>query len=149
MGFFVLMGGFHYYHTIEPLHPLEWYDVQGHVNEGTLALPTEDELKDRSKGDALAKIFVLGQTGWFVTQCLARWIQNIAVTELEVVIFLMYIARWNKPLVVAQPVAIYPFLEHKNREEIQTVANVSNHTLAAARFCPQWLQLVLEIFSGM
>lgn len=36
-------------------------------------LPTKEDIKDRSKGDELSKALVVGQTTWFVVQCISRW----------------------------------------------------------------------------
>lgn len=130
------------------------------LKAATLIPPTEDELKDRSKGDALSKTIVLGQTVWFVTQCLARWIQNIAVTELEVitlaytlVIFLMYIAWWNKPLSVDQPVAIPAssdkYADWKRHQETSESDNDRDDEDEEVHLFPQWLQKVLDVFVGM
>ena len=65
---------------------------------------------DRSKGDALSKGIAILQTGWFILQCIARKIQGLAVTELEVVTlafaalnFAVYVFWWNKPLDVGVP----------------------------------------------
>lgn len=111
-GFFVLMGGFHLFDDDEPLHPLDRWDVVEMIQNG-FTCPSEDEIKDRSKGDALSKTIVLGQTVWFVAQCIARGVQGIAITELEIVtlaytliIVLMYGFWWNKPLCVEQPVRV-------------------------------------------
>ena len=44
---------------------------------------TEREIKDRSKGDIVSKLLTLVQTGWFVTQCIARRFKGLPITELE------------------------------------------------------------------
>ncbi|KAF8175519.1 hypothetical protein K438DRAFT_1847880 [Mycena galopus ATCC 62051] len=76
-------------------------------------VPTEDEIKDRGKSDWLAKSFVLIQTAWFLTQCIARGIQHLAITELEIVTgayammnFAIYFFWWKKPLNVGCPVRV-------------------------------------------
>ena len=46
----------------------------------------EEDIDDKSKQDWLAKAFVLVQTTWFITQCIARKVENIAVTELELTV---------------------------------------------------------------
>ncbi|KAF8175521.1 hypothetical protein K438DRAFT_1908813 [Mycena galopus ATCC 62051] len=91
-GFFLIMGGFHLF---EPSF-LEDYQY---------IVPTEDEIKDRGKSDWVAKSFVLVQTAWFVAQCIARGIQHLAITELEIVTgayammnFAIYFFWWKKPL---------------------------------------------------
>ena len=46
---------------------------------------TEDDIKDRSKGDFLTKLIAILQTTWFILQCIARGQQGLALTELELV----------------------------------------------------------------
>ena len=41
------------------------------------------ELKDRSKTDALAKFITAVQVLWFVVQCIARHMEGLAITQLE------------------------------------------------------------------
>lgn len=76
----------------------------------------EEELLDKSKGDFLTKTLVVLQTSWFMFQCIARWIQHLPVTELEVITLAfallnigIYILWWNKPqnMHVAIPMARY------------------------------------------
>lgn len=67
-GFFVIMGGFHYHYDGKSLYPLRVSDVVALVDKGTFILLTEDELKGKSKGDALSKSFVIIQTLWFVVR---------------------------------------------------------------------------------
>ncbi|KAF8169803.1 hypothetical protein BJ912DRAFT_1048178 [Pholiota molesta] len=77
---------------------------------------TAEDINDRSKGDAISKAFVILQTTWFIAQCLARWSNRLAVTELEVVTLafatlngITYGLWWYKPQNVGRPV----FLESK------------------------------------
>ena len=140
-GFFIIMGGFHLFEhgSIErdngevilheddiPLHPLTNHDL---YNDDTyrgirstlrteidfsFTVPTEVEIKDRGKSDWLAKSLVLLQTSWFVMQCIARAIEHLPVTHLEIVTlayatmnFVIYIFWWNKPLNVNRPVRVF------------------------------------------
>jgi hypothetical protein len=71
-------------------------------------------IEDRSKGDALSKIIAILQTTWFITQCVARGQQRIALTELELVTLALaslnavtYAIWWHKPLGVQDPIKIY------------------------------------------
>jgi len=112
-GFFVIMGGFHYYYDGKPLYPLDSSQVVALVMKGTLVPPTEDELKDKSKGDALSKSFVIIQTLWFVVQCIARRIDHFPITKLEVmtlaytmITIAMYGFWWYKPLNVSCPARV-------------------------------------------
>jgi hypothetical protein len=73
----------------------------------------EEELEDKAKGDFLSKTIVILQVSWFIIQCIARFIQGLAITELEVATLalgsmngLLYFFWWNKPLGVNIPVKI-------------------------------------------
>ena len=95
-----------------PLHPLNASDLL-HYSESFI-MPTDEEIKDRGKGDWLAKSLVLLQTSWFVMQCIARTIEHLPVTHLEIVTlayaamnFVIYIFWWNKPLNVNRPVRVF------------------------------------------
>ncbi|KAJ6459565.1 hypothetical protein C8R45DRAFT_879709, partial [Mycena sanguinolenta] len=73
----------------------------------------EEDILDRSKGDALSKGVALLQGLWFVMQCLARVHQRLIVTELEVatlafaiVNIFIWLLWWNKPLDVHRPIVV-------------------------------------------
>jgi hypothetical protein len=75
-------------------------------------------IEDRSKGDALSKIIAILQTTWFITQCVARGQQRIALTELELVTLALaslnavtYAIWWHKPLGVQEPIKVYSKME--------------------------------------
>ena len=96
----------------KPLHPLGVTDLLRHSE--SFIMPAEAELKDKGKSDWLAKSLVLLQTTWFVMQCIARAIEHLPVTHLEIVTlayaamnFVTYIFWWNKPLNVNQPVRVF------------------------------------------
>ena len=132
-GFFIIMGGFHLFERSsnlretsnddrrtsheddEPLHPLQEVDLRecdGYSE--SFFMHTEAEIKDKGKKDWLAKTLVLLQTLWFVMQCIARGIENLPVTHLEIITlayaamnFVIYIFWWNKPLNVNRPVRVF------------------------------------------
>ncbi len=85
-GHFVQMGGlaatFPDGHQ-EVINPdfLEAYLVQGKIRIADLRIP-EEQLMDRSKGDFLSKGLVVLQTSWFIFECLARFQQQLPITEL-------------------------------------------------------------------
>ncbi|KAF8644825.1 hypothetical protein AX16_008243 [Volvariella volvacea WC 439] len=69
------------------------------------------EIQDRGKGDVLAKAIVILQTSWFVAQCIARRVEDLVLTELELVTLafaalnvVTYILWWDKPLNVEYPI---------------------------------------------
>ena len=96
-----------------PLHPLLASDLT-HDDVYSFAMPTEAEIKDKGKSDWLAKSLVLLQTSWFVMQCIARAVEHLPVTHLEIVTlayaamnFVIYVFWWNKPLNVNRPVRVF------------------------------------------
>ena len=44
---------------------------------------TEEEIQDKSKGDALSKVIFIFQSTWFILQCLGRLSQRLGLTHLE------------------------------------------------------------------
>ncbi|KAJ7050301.1 hypothetical protein C8F01DRAFT_1264184 [Mycena amicta] len=73
------------------------------------------QIMDRSKGDALSKGVALVQSSWFITQCIARALNQLPLTELEVVTLAFSVVNiftwalwWNKPLDVQCPIYIGP-----------------------------------------
>ena len=68
----------------KPLYPLLASDLL-HDDIYSFAMPTEAEIKDKGKGDWLAKSLVLLQTSWFVMQCISRAVEHLPVTHLEIV----------------------------------------------------------------
>ncbi|KAF8648136.1 hypothetical protein AX16_006386 [Volvariella volvacea WC 439] len=106
-GFFIQMGG-----LMVEVEKGEKYEVVYSI--GILEdLPAirKKEIQDRGKGDILAKAIVVLQTLWFVVQCIARRVENLVLTELELVTLafaalntLTYILWWDKPLNVEYPI---------------------------------------------
>jgi len=100
------------------------------------------EILDKSKGDAVSKGVVILQTGWFVMQCIARGVQGLPITELELVTvafaalsFVIYLLWWEKPLNVQRGVRVY-----KKRNTVEPVDD--GHVLATAGF---WVALGDEL----
>src|SRR5271170_3051806 len=117
----MIMGGFHYFEgsdkagaSYNAVHPLTYENAISMLKSGTISLPTEEEIQDRSKSDWLAKTIVLLQTLWFVTQGIARSIETLPATELEIVTLAyttinvgMFIAWWDKPRNVDHPIRVF------------------------------------------
>ena len=77
------------------------------LTAGKIEFPnvTVEEIKDRSKTDGFSKMIALGQTLWFVAQCLARRAQHLDLTPVELLTLslavlngMMYFLWWNKPM---------------------------------------------------
>ncbi|KAJ6494198.1 hypothetical protein C8R45DRAFT_174017 [Mycena sanguinolenta] len=83
--FFFCMGGFvsPTGHPIATKEQLEDPDL-GSKLQDAIRNVNEEEITDKSKGDALSKGVALVQGLWFIVQCIARVHQNLAVTQLEV-----------------------------------------------------------------
>ena len=93
------------------------------LTAGKIEFPTVtvEEIEDRSKGDGFSKTIAVGQTLWFIVQCLARRAQHLDVTLIELLTLslaalngMMYFLWWNKPLDVRCPVRVY-LLEELNK----------------------------------
>jgi hypothetical protein len=110
------MGGFMEYDGNQPIHvllpnELELYSLTGN---GDFPRISKAEINDRSKGDAISKGVVILQTGWFVTQCIARGVQGLPITELELATvafaalnFVIYLLWWDKPQNVQRGARVY------------------------------------------
>jgi hypothetical protein len=108
MGGFVSRNG---HHPITTSKQLE--DVAEYLAD--ICAIEADDIKERSKGDALSKGVALIQGLWFTTQCLARVHQDLPVTELEVATLAfttvnipVWLLWWDKPLDVQRPIQIGP-----------------------------------------
>ncbi|KAI9451248.1 hypothetical protein F5148DRAFT_552871 [Russula earlei] len=122
-GFFAIMGGFMEYEGNRPVRVLFPEELKSYSLTGNGDFPriAKEEIEDRSKGDVISKTLVILQTGWFVMQCIARGVQHLPITELELVTvafatlnFVMYLLWWDKPLHVQRGVRVY---KKRNTEE--------------------------------
>jgi len=66
---------------------------------------TEDDITDKSKGDALSKLIFILQSTWFILQCVGRRVQGLNLTHLELTTLALaslngitFILWWDKPL---------------------------------------------------
>ncbi|KAG2074525.1 hypothetical protein BDR04DRAFT_1126827 [Suillus decipiens] len=84
-GFFVWMGGFMLYLNDKPRATLATRELERFVHEGSVEMPVimQADIEDRSKGDALSKGIAILQLVWFVLQLVARYVQNLPMTLLE------------------------------------------------------------------
>ncbi|KZP03664.1 hypothetical protein FIBSPDRAFT_844731 [Athelia psychrophila] len=107
------------------------------VKSRSLVPPTSDELGDKSKGDALSKTIAILQTLWFIAQCIARRVGNLAITNLEimtlaytVITLAMYTAWWHKPLNVRCPIRVKRDAKIVDNTEIfEWTADVSDYVI--------------------
>ncbi|KAF8659469.1 hypothetical protein AX16_001836 [Volvariella volvacea WC 439] len=121
-GFFVQMGGLMIEVEKGKKYEVVYCDYNGtaiikglksYTNRSIENLPAirKKEIQDRGKGDILAKTIVILQTLWFVAQCIARRVENLVLTELELVTLafaalnvVTYILWWDKPLNIEYPI---------------------------------------------
>lgn len=85
------------------------FELEEYLQCGEIDI-TENEIQDKSNGDILSKGLVILQTTWFLLQCIARRVEHLPITELELVTlalaalnFMTYVFWWNKPLSVQCP----------------------------------------------
>jgi hypothetical protein len=93
---------------------LEFHDVFQHTLGTIIPVTTEEEIKDKGKSDGISKFIVLLQTSWFIIQCIARGLEHLPLTELEIVTLaysmmnlFIYIFWWDKPRDVGCPIRVY------------------------------------------
>ena len=138
--FLLIMGGFTLHAKGRPIRVLEWKDLEALARAGRIDWPniTEQEIKDRSKGDYLSKGIVVLQTTWFTVQFFARTASRLTITELEVVtlafstlIGVIYYLWWDKPLDVRCSVAVH--LVELNKEA--TSDSNTDEDLSPKDFC--------------
>ena len=84
---------------------------------------TEEEIIHRSKGDELSKVIFILQSSWFILQCLARFVQRLSLTQLELTTLALaslnaitFILWWHKPL-RAQAIVRVPMERNLKDEE--------------------------------
>jgi len=85
---------------------------------------SEREIEDKSKRDSLSKALAILQTSRFIANCIARWRQNLALTELELITLALaslnaitYAFWWAKPYDVKEPVKVYVRTNRRSQDE--------------------------------
>ncbi|KAI9778086.1 MAG: hypothetical protein M1839_008390 [Geoglossum umbratile] len=80
---------------------------------GYLPEVAEEVVEDKSKTDSLGKILVFFQASWFIIQCIARTVQGLPLSLLEVhvlahvaVAFVMYLFWFKKPYNALSPIVL-------------------------------------------
>ena len=115
-GYFIQMGGFMLFEGNVAKGVLSQEMFSEFLTAGKIEFPTitVEEIEDRSKGDSLSKTIVVGQTLWFIVQCIARRAQHLDFTLIELLTLslavlngVMYSLWWHKPLDVRCPVRVY------------------------------------------
>jgi hypothetical protein len=110
------MGGFMLYFNDKPRATLTPMELRRFVNEGSVEMPVimEADIEDRSKGDALSKGIAILQLAWFVLHLIARYVQNLPITLLELdtlavaaLTCISYGFWWKKPKDIGRPHPVY------------------------------------------
>lgn len=111
-GFFANMGGFMVHEKANRYYVLDPGDIGTCLHNGQINI-TEAHIRDKSKGDILTKGFIVLQTTWFILQLIARAIERLPITELEIATLAFailngatYALWWNKPLDVQRPIVL-------------------------------------------
>lgn len=113
--FFADMGGFLLQSPDAPSFPVDSDQLAYLVDMKYLPCPAVDEMaiRDRNKADGFARFITTVQMTWFCIQCLARWIEGLAVSTLEVTTFATILATLNslffwyhKPLDAQYPIVL-------------------------------------------
>ncbi|PBK85591.1 hypothetical protein ARMGADRAFT_1129129 [Armillaria gallica] len=109
-GFLLSMGGFYYARK---------YTIHHQALDAHRAASTPPSsifpwsIKDKSKGDALSNTISILQLSWFIVQCIARALQHLPITLLEIIALaftglsiIMYALWWYKPLNVKYHISL-------------------------------------------
>lgn len=92
--------------------PINVEQIHFLVSHSYIQLPTitYDEIWDKSKADWFAKGITLLQTGWIIIQSIARVVDGLSISPLEIFTFafiasttMSYFFWWNKPHDVKTP----------------------------------------------
>ncbi|KAK0440701.1 uncharacterized protein EV420DRAFT_1315853 [Desarmillaria tabescens] len=163
-GFFLSMGGFYYTDMPTPVYEdllecttdsdtpllsdssLETENIKGILVDvraleseprlaRTLAAISAETIEDKSKRDALSKIISILQISWFMMQCLARSVQHLPITLLEMAALafaglsiMTYCLWWHKPLNVNYHISLDPL---NSSEFMRTLATKSHKESAS------------------
>ena len=115
-GFYADSGGFLLYSDDCVAFPVTAKQLHYLVQHEHVPMPTlsRREIWDKSKADLVAKTIATFQAGWLVTQCIARGIQHLPITILELSTLAMISCTactaffWmQKPLGVETPTSIF------------------------------------------
>ncbi|KAF4549815.1 Hypothetical protein D9617_20g028710 [Elsinoe fawcettii] len=114
-GFFADMGGFHLSAPDLPPFPINAKHLHYLVSHQYLPFPqvSTREISDKSKANRIAKTITILQSCWLLLQSVARWVQSLTLTTLElsavaivVCTLATYICWLQKPLDVEIPIVL-------------------------------------------
>jgi len=100
---------------------------------------TEEEITERSKGDALSKLIFVLQSTWFILQCVGRRVQGLNLTQLELTTLALaslngitFALWWDKPL--GAQVIVRVHLKRKLTDSERVPQEVSNSFFYDSQF---------------
>ncbi|KAI5777829.1 hypothetical protein EDC01DRAFT_713481 [Geopyxis carbonaria] len=112
-GFFVAMGGFYIQdHSGKTLTitPQNFENVLQYLEKDSFH---KKDIVDKGKASNIAKCLVCLQAGWMIVQCIARKVDNLPITLLEIHVVIqvvmsaiLYAFWWSKPLDVGEPIRL-------------------------------------------
>jgi hypothetical protein len=83
-GYFAIMGGFMIFEGDKAQRIVKPDELEELLKNNEIRI-TKEEIRDKGRGDALSKGLILIQTTWFILQCIARKVERLPITELELV----------------------------------------------------------------
>lgn len=157
-GFFVSMGGFVVAKN-DILSPIASHTIGQQIDKKTVREVPYNEILDRSKGDEITKGLAMLQTMWFIVQCIARRVQHLPLTELEVVTLafgftniIIYIIWWEKPQDVRHPIRIGPPPAQSNAPSTPRPRRANVFDFARGKGVVTAIEyissMMIEVFSG-
>ncbi|KAF9008030.1 hypothetical protein BDQ17DRAFT_1407261 [Cyathus striatus] len=138
---FLQMGGFQYRDGFRTtvLYPRQFHTL---LQKGEIAFPniSIEDIADKSKSDGLSKIILVTQVFWFVTQCIARLLQGLALAQLEVATlaiisctFMLSVIWWDKPFDIRQPVFLDKIVDRTVNHSPDSTNNATETDRAATK----------------
>ncbi|KZT03164.1 uncharacterized protein LAESUDRAFT_814817 [Laetiporus sulphureus 93-53] len=148
-GFFVLMGGFALCDPSEhSTKQLDYYKLICLIENNEINFPhiSKEEIQDRSKANWLSKMAAVVQTCWFTLQVIARPIERLPITELEIftasytiMAIAMYALWFAKPFCIDVSIVL-----HKNPNAITAIMDALARSIANAADAPNLQRTVEE-----
>ncbi|KAK0475635.1 hypothetical protein EDD18DRAFT_1470242 [Armillaria luteobubalina] len=122
-----------------------------------LAAISPETIEDRSKGDTLSKTIAMLQLSWFIVQCIARALQHLPITLLEIsaVAFaglsvITYSLWWYKPLNVKYQISLDGGEGPETSDPADSVPSISSSLAGwAHRKCLSTMDVILRAPFGI
>ncbi|KAG0695635.1 hypothetical protein DFH29DRAFT_1072420 [Suillus ampliporus] len=153
-GFFAWMGGYILYVDNQPRATLTPDELRRFVREESVHMPVVEEadIEDKSKNDLLSKGVTFLQLVWFILQLVARRVQNLPITLLEIdtlavtaLICFSYLLWLKKPKNVERPYIVH----WKKTEAIPLPPSEADSRLSKGCCFPAIFYLIYPLWSSM